>query len=269
MKVVRYDYAGETRYGELRDGQVLPMTGEFGLFAETRGPPLALADVRLRAPVMPSKIVAVGPNFHSHARRRNPENPAPPPPRPFLWIKPPTTVVDPEGTVLLPNHPNGPVTVCHEAEVAVVIGRRCSRVSPAEALDYVFGYTCIIDVTSSIDQPNFRELQDFIDGKVFDTFGPLGPHIETDLDATKVRVQCRVNGETRQDERMTGQIWPIPELISIVSHSLTLLPGDVVATGTPPGMSALRDGDVVEADVEGIGVLRVSVAARDDRRTKT
>jgi 2-keto-4-pentenoate hydratase/2-oxohepta-3-ene-1,7-dioic acid hydratase in catechol pathway len=182
------------------------------------------------------------------------------PPRPFLWIKPPTTLLDPGGTVMLPNHPNGPVSVCHEAEVAVVIGRRCSRVSPEQALDYVFGYTCILDITASIDQPNFRELQDFVDGKIFDTFGPLGPHIETDLKATEVRVKCRVNGETRQDEVMTDQIWPIPQLLSIVSHSVTMEPGDVLATGTPPGMSALKSGDVVEADVEGIGVLRVNVS---------
>lgn len=261
MKVVRYEHAGSTRFGALRDDRISPLEGTIGDFRPGEGPSVALSAVRLLAPTMPSKIVAVGPNFHSHARKRNPENPVPPPPRPFLWIKPSTTVIDPGGVVLLPNHPNGPVSVCHEAEVAVVIGKRCSRVRPDEAMDYVFGYTCIIDVTASIDQPNFRELQDFTDGKIFDTFGPLGPHIETELDATKVRVQCRINGETRQNELMTDQIWPIPELLSIVSHSVTLLPGDVVATGTPPGMSALKAGDIIEAEVEGIGILKVSVAS--------
>jgi len=251
MKIVRYEYRETTGYGTLQGEEILPLQGTLPNFEIVPGAsPVQLSDARLLMPCEPSKIVAVGPNHKGHFRDGRV-----PPPRTHLWIKPTTSFLDPEGVVMLPKRPK---SVAHEAEIGIVIGRKATRVSPEEAMDYVFGYTCVLDVTASIGQPDFLGSQDMIDGKTFDTFGPFGPHIETELDPNNLRLQCRVNGVVKQDDSTSRMIWMPAELISQVSYGMTLLPGDIIACGTVPGYSPIRDGDVVEVEVEGIGVLRVS-----------
>ncbi|MDR5777158.1 MULTISPECIES: fumarylacetoacetate hydrolase family protein [unclassified Caballeronia] len=258
MKVVRYLVGDAVRYGELRGDSIHPLSGDFpDLSTDRNAAPLAVGDVRLLAPVRPGKVVAVGPNYRAHLVGR------PLPERPFLWIKPRTAVLDPGETIVIPQSLQGRADVNHESELAIVIGRRMRNVAAREAMDHVFGYTCINDVTAGNldDRAAFRASADFVDGKIFDTFGPLGPLIETVFDPADVRIRCRINGEVRQDHRTSGMIWPCDELLAKISTVLTLEPGDVIATGSPPGVGAMRAGDLVEVEIDGIGVLRNRVEA--------
>jgi 2-keto-4-pentenoate hydratase/2-oxohepta-3-ene-1,7-dioic acid hydratase in catechol pathway len=213
---------------------------------------VSFKDARLLAPVAPSKIVCVGRNYREHAAELGNPMPA----EPLLFFKAPSSVVGDGDTIELP-----PVSqrVEHEGELAVVIGRECRRVSDAEnPLDYVLGYTCLNDVTA-------RDLQkkdvQFTRAKSFDTFCPVGPFVETELDPLDVQVETRVNSEVRQRGRTSVMAFPVPYLIRYVSHIMTLLPGDVISTGTPAGVGPLKDGDVCEVEVEGVGTLRNPVRA--------
>ena len=211
-----------------------------------------LAEARLIAPVQPSKIVCVGRNYREHAAELG--NPMPS--EPLLFLKAPSALVGDGGAIELPSVSQ---RVEHEGELAVVIGRTCSRVSDAEnPLDYVLGYTCLNDVTARDLQK--RDVQ-FTRAKSFDTFCPVGPVVETELDPLDLQVETRVNGEVRQRGRTSVMAFPVPYLIRYISHIMTLLPGDVVSTGTPAGVGPLADGDVCEVEVEGIGVLRNPVRA--------
>jgi 2-keto-4-pentenoate hydratase/2-oxohepta-3-ene-1,7-dioic acid hydratase in catechol pathway len=194
----------------------------------------------------PGKIVGIGVNYRAHAVEMGKT----PPDEPILFLKPSTAVIaDGESIV----RPAGYERVDFEAELAVVIGTRCRRVAPENALDFVLGITCLNDVT-------VRDLQK-LDGqwaraKGFDTFCPIGPRIVRDLDPTDLRVVSRVNGQVRQDSRTSDMIVSVPELISFASRSMTLEVGDVITTGTPSGVGNLSPGDVVEIEIEGVGVLR-------------
>jgi len=192
----------------------------------------------------PTKIVAVGRNYAAHARELGNEVPK----EPLTFLKPVSAIVGDGDAVVYPAQSE---RVDHEAELAVVIGARCRGVSADQALGYVRGYTCANDVTA-------RDLQDrdgqWTRAKGFDTFAPLGPRI-VDLDPSDLRVVCRVNGEVRQEGRTSDMIFRVPELIAYISSYLTLMPDDVILTGTPPGVSAVSRGDVMEVEVEGIGVL--------------
>ena len=254
MKIIRGTQNGQTRYYDLEGNQAWPLEGEFHALKRTAGATaVALSNLQLRAPCTPSKIIAVGPNYIAHLAGN------PPPPRPFFWLKPTTTINDPGGTIVL----TGAVTQAnHESELAIVIGRTARSVSPEHALDYVLGYTCINDVTEGPmhDPAAFMASQEFVDGKVHDTFAPMGPWIvPASLDTHDLRIQCRVNGQTRQDHSTKNMIFTPAKLIALASARMTLLPGDVIATGSPPGVGALMDGDTVEIEVEGIGVLRNTV----------
>lgn len=226
-----------------------------GAFPDLRPVPnagqLSLSDERLLAPVQPSKIVAVGPNYRAHLAGR------PLPARPFLWIKPPSTCANPGDPIVLPREWPDAVPFNHESEIAIVIGRQARNVTIDDAAEYIYGYTCINDVTGGTmsDKPAFRASAAFVDGKIFDTFAPLGPWINTDFDPTDVRIQCRVNGEPRQDHRSSDMIWSCRELLVYITSVMTLEPGDVVATGSPPGTAPLHPGDEVEINIEGLGVL--------------
>jgi 2-keto-4-pentenoate hydratase/2-oxohepta-3-ene-1,7-dioic acid hydratase in catechol pathway len=201
--------------------------------------------LRLLSPVLPSKVVAVGLNYRAHAE----ETGATLPEEPMLFMKPSTSVIGPGETIIMPPQS---ARVDHEAELAIVIGKAVRKVSAGEALDSVLGYTCANDVTA-------RDLQakdvQFTRAKGFDTFCPLGPHIETDVDAGKLAIVCRVNGETRQESNTSDLIFDCATLVSFISSVMTLLPGDVIVTGTPAGISPLADGDSVEVEIDGIGVL--------------
>lgn len=206
-----------------------------------------LADVRLLAPVEPSKIVCVGRNYAAHAAELGNELPK----EPLIFLKPSTSIIGPEEPIILTRYSK---KVHHEGELAVVIGRRCSRLSDADnPLSFVLGYTCLNDVSA-------RDIQEsdvqFTRAKGFDTFCPVGPHIETDLDPANALVETHVNGARRQSGSTSLMIYPVAYLIRWISRMMTLLPGDVIATGTPAGVGPLLAGDTVEVSVAGIGVLR-------------
>jgi 2-keto-4-pentenoate hydratase/2-oxohepta-3-ene-1,7-dioic acid hydratase in catechol pathway len=210
-------------------------------------------EARLLPPVAPSKIVAIGRNYKDHAAEL--QNPLPP--EPLLFLKPPSALLAPGGTI---RRPSWAGRVDHEAELGIVIGRTATDLgSPEEAAPYVFGATCVNDVTA-------RELQkkdvQFTRAKGFDTFCPVGPCLVTGLDTGRLRVTGRVNGEVRQRGSTADLIFDVPHLVWFVSRVMTLLPGDIISTGTPAGVGPLVPGDVVEVEVEGVGVLRNPVGER-------
>lgn len=252
-KYVRYESEGSVAFGELVGDEVHPLEGEFPSLVASEAPSVPLASVKLLAPVVPSKIVAIGPGYKVYMQG------GPGPERPYYWIKPTSTLQDPEGEIVLPPG----ITVNHEAEIAIVIGKQARKVSPEQAMDHVFGYTCCIDVTAGemADMLAYQSSQLFLDGKIFDTFAPLGPCIVTDLDTSDLRIQCRVNGEMRQDHSTADKLFEYDRLVSMISHVLTLEPGDVISTGSIPGVAPMRPGDVVELEVEGIGILRSRAVA--------
>lgn len=216
------------------------------------GDEVPLEGARLLAPVTPTKIVCVGRNYRAHAAELGNDVPA----EPLLFFKPPSSLVGPDEAIELPEESS---RVDHEAELGVVIGARCCRVSEVRALDFVFGYTCVNDVTA-------RDLQkkdgQWTRAKGFDTFCPAGPFLVTGIDPSALAVRCRVNGETRQDGNTRDMIFSIARLIAYISGVMTLEPGDLIATGTPHGVGPLAAGDVVEVDVEGVGALRSPVRPR-------
>ena len=214
--------------------------------------PVSLDSARLLAPVRPSKIICVGRNYRDHAKELGNEVPT----KLLIFSKPPSSVIGP-GEVI--QRPSLSQRVDHEAELGVVISRRCRKLGPDENVrDYINGYTCVNDVTA-------RDLQKQDDqwtrAKGFDTFCPVGPVITDELDPWQgVAVRCRVNGESRQDGNTRDFIFPLDQIIRYIADVMTLLPGDLIATGTPAGVSPLNAGDSVEVEVEGISTLRNSVA---------
>ncbi|MBI2213767.1 MAG: fumarylacetoacetate hydrolase family protein [Acidobacteria bacterium] len=210
------------------------------------GDSVPLDEALLIAPVTPGKIVAVGRNYADHAKELGNDVPA----EPILFLKPPSALNSPGGAIDMPAVSS---RVDFEGELAIVIGRRAKNVDPAGWREYVFGFTCANDVTARDLQK--RDVQ-FTRGKGFDTFCPLGPWIETELDPSDLAIRTRVNGETRQDARTSMMIFSPAALVAFVSGIMTLEPGDVILTGTPAGVGPLAAGDTVEVEIEGIGTLR-------------
>jgi 2-keto-4-pentenoate hydratase/2-oxohepta-3-ene-1,7-dioic acid hydratase in catechol pathway len=236
--------------GEVRlvteDGQAF-----FRYDPETRamGGPVEIE--RLLAPVVPGKIVAVGLNYRDHAREMELELPT----EPILFMKPSTAVIGPHDVIRYPEQSS---QVDYEAELAVVIGRTCREVKARDARDFILGYTCFNDVTA-------RDLQgkdgQWTRAKSFDTFAPLGPWIATDIeDPHCLEITARLNKETRQRSNTSNLIFPVFDLVEFVSHIMTLHAGDVIATGTPSGVGPMERGDIVEIEIQGIGVLKNTVA---------
>ena len=205
----------------------------------------------LLAPVTPSKIVCIGLNYKDHAAEQGKPLPA----APLIFLKPSTAIVDPGEPIVIPA---GVGRVDYESELAVVIGRRATRVSEGEAMAHVLGYTCMNDVTA-------RDLQKkdgrYTRAKGFDTFAPLGPCIATGLSPADLRVTGTLNGVVRQDSSTRELIFPLATLIAYISRIMTLLPGDILSTGTPAGIGPLQAGDEIVVEVEGIGALRSPVIA--------
>ena len=199
---------------------------------------------------MPSKIVCVGRNYADHAKELGNDVPA----EPMLFLKAPSALVFDGDEIVLPRQS---VQVEHEGELGVVISKTCKDLgADANVMDYIQGFTCLNDVTA-------RDLQrkdgQFARSKSFDTFCPVGPYIETELNVTDIRVICRVNGEIRQDGRTSQMVFPVDFLVRYISNMMTLNPGDVIATGTPSGVSKMNPGDVCEVEIEGIGILTNAV----------
>jgi len=247
IRYVRYASGNSVSYGILDGETIRQLEGD--LFASPRptGRTVRLADVKLLAPVAPSKVIAVGLNYRSHLGTR------PVPEYPGLFAKYPTTIAGPGDDIVLP--PDATNTH-YEGELVLVIGRRAKNVSRETALDYVFGVTAGNDVSERDWQAS--DLQWFR-AKATDTFAPIGPVITRGLNPDDLLVQTRVNGETRQSERTKDLIYGIAEIVSYISRYVTLLPGDVIFTGTPQATRAMNPGDVVEIEVEGVGTLKNTV----------
>jgi 2-keto-4-pentenoate hydratase/2-oxohepta-3-ene-1,7-dioic acid hydratase in catechol pathway len=255
MRIVRYSHQGEVGFGVHEDETVAEISPHpFGAFEYT-GQRLPAGEVRLLAPVLPSKVVAVGRNYAAHARELGNDVP----PTPVLFLKPSTAVVGPGDPIV---RPDGVGRVDFEGELAVVVGKLVRRLTPADAIQAVLGFTCANDVTA-------RDLQradgQWTRAKGFDTFCPLGPWIETDLDSSDLAISTLVNGETRQHARTSQLEHGVAELLAFASRVMTLLPGDVLLTGTPAGVGPLEAGDRVEVEVEGVGVLANEVVAEPAR----
>ena len=252
MRFIRYQPpSGAPSFGWVLEDRVGPLEGS--PFAEfRRGEAVhTLDEVRLLAPIQPSKILCVGRNYVAHAK----EHAAEVPEVPLLFLKPPSAVIGTGDPILLPPQSQ---QVEHEAELAVVISRRGRWISPEEAPNYILGYTIANDVTARDLQ--FRDGQ-WTRGKGFDTFCPLGPWIETDFDPADAVITCHVNGEMRQMASTRDMVFGVRQLIAFASSVMTLEPGDLLLTGTPAGVGPLQAGDLVEVTIEGLGTLRNSVTA--------
>ncbi len=251
VKIARFSHNDAIRFGIVDEQELVVLAGD-PMFAgyETTGERVPLSDAALLAPVIPrSKVVCVGKNYHDHAAEMGGVAPE----EPLLFLKPNTAVIGPGDTIVRPTLSE---RTEHEGELAVVIGRIAKNVKAENALDYVFGYTVGNDVTA-------RDLQkrdgQWTRGKGFDTFCPLGPVIETDFDQTDATIETRVNGEVRQHAPLSDMIHSVPAIIEYASAVFTLLPGDVILTGTPAGVGPFVAGDTVEVEVSGLGILRNSV----------
>lgn len=245
-RLYRFEATDGPAYAVLRDGELRLLEGDaFGTHAF--GPSIAggVGAVRLLAPVVPSKIVAVGLNYKDHAAEQGKPLPA----EPLIFLKPSTSIVGPGDAIRLPP---GAGRVDHEAEAGIVIGRRATRVPASEASAFVLGVTCVNDVTARDIQ---RRENQYTRPKGFDTFAPVGPCITIGLDWNDLAVEGWVNGERRQASSTRQLIFPVPELVAFISAVMTLLPGDIISTGTPSGIGPLAAGDVVTVRVAGVGDL--------------
>jgi len=248
----RADSAAAQLYGILDEYQVREISGAPWLEWSPSSGAWPLASVRLVAPVEPSKIVCIGRNYAAHAAELGNEVPK----EPLMFLKPPSSIIGPGESIALTPYSQ---RVEHEGELAIVIGRRCSHLRDSDdALSFVLGYTCLNDVKARDIQKS--DVQ-FTRGKGFDTFCPIGPHVETDLTPTNVLVETHVNGGVRQSGNTSLMIYPCAFLVRWISRMMTLYPGDVIATGTPAGVGPLVGGDVVDVSVAGIGLLRNPVHA--------
>jgi len=246
VRVCRFRRGGVERYGLVEGDGLRPLSAAPWAGGLADGPAVPLGEVQLLAPVEPSKFVCVGKNYEAHAKELGSEVPK----VPLLFLKPPTAVIGPQEAI---RRPAASQEVHHEAELGVVIGRTLSGASPVEARLGIFGYTCVNDVTARDIQ---REEKHFTRSKSFDTFCPVGPVVETALDPLDVSVLCRVNGAERQRGSSRDMVVDPYALVAFISSVMTLLPGDLVSTGTPEGVGRLERGDWVEIEVSGIGVLR-------------
>ena len=251
-RYVRYQHNNRVAYGIVEQNTVHEISGElFGTHRRT-GTTTPLTQVKLLAPVVPSKVIAVGLNYKSHLAGR------PVAAYPGLFSKYPTSIIGPEENIVRPPDAKN---LHYEGELVLVIGKRASKVKPEEALQYIFGVTAGNDVSERDWQQ--ADLQ-WWRAKSSDTFGPLGPMIVRGLNPNDLQVITRVNGEVRQQERTRDLIFNIETIVSYISQYVTLEPGDVIYTGTPQTTRAMNPGDVVEIEVEGVGVLRNRVVAGKD-----
>lgn len=253
MKWLRIQHDGKPRYGRLLDdGSVALTSGAPWATATTTGENVAFDEAALLVPTEPSKVVCVGRNYRAHAKELGNEVPS----EPLLFLKPPSALTPQNSTLLWPKASD---RVEYEGELAAVIGKRISHVTPEEALGAVFGYTCANDVTA-------RDLQrkdvQFTRAKGFDTFCPCGPWIETEIALGTCEITTDVSGERRQHGRISDMVFPVAELLSYISHVMTLEPGDLVLTGTPEGVGPLATGDRCTVSITGIGALTVTMGPK-------
>lgn len=246
MKIIRFEYQGKERYGHVDDEVIIVVTGNIFTGATETKETVPVGKVKILPPVVPSKIVGLGLNYRKHVEEIKFEIPE----EPLIFLKPPSSIVGHMDHIIYPPNTN---RVDYEGELGVVIGKRARHVKEEEALDYVLGYTAVNDV-SARDYQN-KEGQ-WTRGKGFDTFCPVGPVIATGLDPDNLKIETRHNGKTVQSSNTNDMIFKTALQISFISNVMTLLPGDLIATGTPSGIGPMKKGDVVEIEIEGIGILK-------------
>ncbi|MCB0132265.1 MAG: fumarylacetoacetate hydrolase family protein [Caldilineaceae bacterium] len=274
MKIVRFietldgvpmDWAAP-RWGLVTDKVVFPLLQapyeeplEEGVYAPIiDGGPIPLDDLVLTAPVTPSKIVCVGRNYADHAAELGNEVP----PEPLIFLKPPSVLIGPNADVIAPEISD---RVDHEGELALVIGQRCRYLAEEDAYDVIFGYSVANDVTA-------RDLQkkdgQWTRGKGFDTFGPIGPWVDTEFTPAGRTLRVTVNGDVRQESNTDLMIYSIPRILAFVTRFMTLEPGDVVLTGTPSGVAPVQPGDVMKVEIDGLGILSNPVVGEVEARRR-
>ena len=247
MKYIRFLHEGSIQFGILEEEKISVLDRSFlDKESQTTGKTLKLSEVQLLAPVHPSKVVCIGLNYSKHIEEFGNKQPE----EPIIFIKPSTAVIGPEAEIIYPTISR---QVDHEAELAVVIGKTAKDVPEEKAFDYIFGYTCGNDVTA-------RDLQrkdgQWTRGKGFDTFCPVGPWIVTQLDPSHLEIRALLNGKVKQSSNTRYFLNPIGKLIHFISQVMTLLPGDIIMTGTPEGVGPMESGDEIVVQIEGIGELR-------------
>ena len=251
MKIVRYQEGPTTKWGVIEEGNVREIDGNpygpFHLMSKIK----KAEEVRLLAPCLPSKIVAIGLNYRDHAEEVKLEIPK----EPILFIKPSTSVIGPGEAIVFPKMSR---RVDYEGELAIVIKKQAKSVQEDRAGDYILGYTCLNDVTARDLQPKDGQ---WTLSKGFDTFSPIGPWIVTDLDPSQLEISTFLNGERRQHSNTKNLIFGCKTLVSYISHAMTLLPGDVIATGTSSGIGKMAIGDKVDVVIERIGTLSNTIVA--------
>lgn len=260
MRYCKFPTSDGPQYGEVqtqRGEDVIvrrippPLEDHACVFHEAEMQPIPLTEARLLPPVNPSKIVCVGRNYREHAKELGNEVPS----DILIFLKPPSSLLGPEGKILMPKLSK---RVDHEGELAVVIGEKCRNATESEALSFVRGYTCANDVTA-------RDLQksdgQWTRGKGFDTFCPVGPFVSDEVSPEALDLETRVNGEVRQKGNTRDFIFPLPDVIRYISSVMTLLPGDLILTGTPAGVGPLKEDDRVEVSISGLGTLTNFVVA--------
>ena len=250
MKFIRYKIKSGIRYGLVCDNQALEIEGDIFSKYQVTETKHALCDLKILSPCVPTKIVAIGLNYRSHAEELGmalPEDP-------MVFMKPPTAVIGPDEEIIYPEMSS---QVDYEGELAVVIGKKCRFVTEEDSEKYIAGYTCFNDVTA-------RDLQkkdvQFTRAKGFDSFAPMGPFIETDINPCNVKIETFLNGEKKQSGNTNDLIFPVRTIVSFLSKIMTLCPGDIIATGTPSGIGPMKRGDGVEVRIEGVGNLQNKVA---------
>lgn len=246
MKIFRFRNAGRTLYGVLQEECLSPIKGSIFRRFTVSDERIPISEVSLLPPVEPSKIVAVGVNYRDHAMERG----KPVPDEPLIFLKPPSAVVGPDDIIIYPKMSK---RVDYEGELALVVKRKARLLEESEDIDdYILGYTCFNDITA-------RDLQEkdvqFTRAKSFDSFAAIGPCIATDIDPAGVKVKTFINGKLRQSGNTRNMIFPVPYILRFISEVMTLLPGDVITTGTPAGVGPMFPGDRVDVQVEGIGTL--------------
>ena len=250
MKFVRFKIKSGIRYGQVCENHVLEIEGDIFSKYQVTETKHALCALKILSPCVPTKIVAIGLNYRSHAEELGmalPEDP-------MVFMKPPTAVIGPDEEIIYPEMSS---QVDYEGELAVVIGKKCRFVTEEDSEKYIAGYTCFNDVTA-------RDLQkkdvQFTRAKGFDSFAPMGPFIETDINPCNVKIETFLNGEKKQSGNTNDLIFPVRTIVSFLSKIMTLCPGDIIATGTPGGIGPMKRGDVVEVRIEGVGTLQNKVA---------
>jgi 2-keto-4-pentenoate hydratase/2-oxohepta-3-ene-1,7-dioic acid hydratase in catechol pathway len=254
MKILRYVVDGKPQLGLLEGDTVYAADGD--MFDKlSKGDEVGkLDELKLDIPVNPGKVVAVGLNYALHVTESDPNRKVPD--EPVIFMKPISSLLPHGGEIEMPEGDN----IHYEAEICIVVGKQAKRIKKEDANDYILGYTCGNDVSHRDFQ---RKDGQWVRAKGHDTFCPLGPVIETEMDPSAVRIQSRLNGEVKQDSNTEHLIFNIPFLMEFISGFMTLEPGDVIMTGTPEGVGPMKPGDTIEIEVEGVGVLRNTTKRRD------